>query len=92
MVAVLLYVLVAVAILFPFLVVPEVLERWGYDPKSRFVRALVWATFVLFLAVPAVLSGSVWSALSPAEWLLLLIALTFAGLWEYHRLHPDTFP
>ncbi len=92
MVAVLLYVLVAVAILFPFLIVPEILERWGYDPKSRFVRILVWSVFVLFLVVPAVLSGALWTALSAAEWLVLLIAVILASLWEYHRLHPDTFP
>lgn len=89
---VLLYLLVAVAILFPFVVVPEILERWGYDPKSRFVRLLVWSVFAVFLLVPATLSGALWSALTPADGLLIVIAVTLAILWEYHRLHPGEFP
>ncbi len=92
MVEVLLYVFVAVAILFPFVIVPEILQRWGYDTKSRFVRVVVWSVFVTFLIVPAALSGALWANLSPADWVVLALVVTFAALWEYHRLHPDTFP
>ncbi len=92
MVDLLLVVLVVVAILFPFLVVPEILERWGYDPKSRFVRLLVWSTFVLLLLIPAALSGALWNVLGPGDWLLLFGAVAFAMLWEYYRLHPGEFP
>ncbi len=88
----LLYVLLAVAILVPFVVVPEVLERWGYDPKTRFVRLLVWSCFAILVVVPAVLSGALWTALGPGDWLLLFGAVVFAMLWEYYRLHPGTFP
>lgn len=89
---VLLLMLVAVAILFPFLVVPEILERWGYDAKSRFARLVVWSCFLVLILVPAVLSGVLWNLMGPAGWLLLLAAVAFAMLWEYHRLHPWEFP
>ncbi len=92
MVDVLLYVLIAVAVLFPFVVVPEILERWGYNPRSRFVRAVVWTTFALFLLVPATLSGALWTYLGPADYILIFGAVAFAMLWEYHRLHPGEFP
>lgn len=92
MVAVFLYVLVAVAILFPFVVVPEILERWGYDPKSRFVRLLVWTVFTVFLLVPATLSGALWTAVTPGDAVIAIFAVTLAILWEYHRLHPGEFP
>jgi len=89
---VLLYLLIAVAILVPFVVVPEVLERWGYDPRSRFVRLLAWTTFALLLLVPAALSTALWTVLGPGDWLLLFGAISFAMLWEYYRLHPGKFP
>jgi uncharacterized membrane protein YoaK (UPF0700 family) len=88
----LLYVLIALAILVPFVVLPEILERWGYEPRSRFVRLLVWSCFLLLLLVPAVLSGALWTVLGPADWLILFGAISFAMLWEYYRLHPGTFP
>lgn len=88
----LLYALIAFAILFPFVVVPEILERWGYDPKSRFARLVVWSTFVVLLVVPGALSGALWNALGPADWLILFGAVSFAMLWEYYRLHPGEFP
>ncbi len=92
MVELLLVALVFVAIIFPFLVVPEVLERWGYDPKSRFVRALVWATFLTLVLVPAALSGFLATVTSPGDWLILTGAILLAVFWEYYRLHPGRFP
>ena len=85
-------VLVAVAIVVPFVVVPEILERWGYDPRSRFVRLLVWSCFALLLVVPVLLSGSAPTVFGAGQWLLLFAAVAFAMLWEYYRLHPGEFP
>jgi len=92
MVEFLLIVLVFVAILFPFVVVPEILERLGYDPKSRFVRAIVWATFLILVLVPAALSGFLATVTSPGDWFILAAAILFAVFWEYYRLHPGAFP
>lgn len=88
----LLLVLIAVAILFPFLIVPEILERWGYDPKGRFVRVIVWATFLLLVLIPAAASGFLATVTSPGDWLILAGAILFAVFWEYYRLHPGRFP
>ena len=55
MVDLLLIALIFVAILFPFVVVPEILERAGYDPKSRFVRIVVWSCFLIFVIAFAML-------------------------------------
>jgi len=84
--------LVFVAILFPFVVVPEILERAGYDPKSRLVRIVVWSCFLILVLVPAALSGFLATVTSPVDWLILFGAIAFAMLWEYHRLHPGKFP
>ncbi len=88
----LLIVLVFVAILFPFVVVPEILERWGYDPKGRFVRVLVWATFLLLVLIPAAVSGFLATVTSPLDWFILFAAIVVAMVWEYYRLHPGEFP
>ncbi len=88
----LLIALVSVAILFPFVVVPEILERWGYDPKGRFVRVVVWSTFLILVLVPAALSGFLATGTSLADWLILFVAIVVAVLWEYYRLHPGEFP
>jgi len=92
MVDLLVIALVFIAILFPFVVVPEVLERWGYDPKGRFVRLVVWATFLILVLLPAALSGFLSTVTSPGDWLILAGALAIAMLWEYYRLHPGRFP
>ncbi len=92
MVELLLIALVFVAILFPFLIVPEIMERWGYDPKGRLVRAVVWATFLILVLVPAALSGFLATVTSPGDWLILAGAILLAAFWEYYRLHPGRFP
>lgn len=92
MVDLLVIALVFVAILFPFVVVPEILERWGYDPKGRFVRLIVWATFLILVLLPAAVSGFLATVTSPVDWLILLGAILFAMFWEYYRLHPGRFP
>lgn len=80
------------AVLVAFVVVPEVLERRGHDPKGAYVRAWVWGTFLALVLVPAALSGYLFTVTNPAEWFLLGIALVVAIAWEYYRLHPKTFP
>ncbi len=92
MVELLLISLVFVAIIFPFLVVPEIMERWGFDPKGRFVRALVWTTFLVLVLLPAALSGFLATVTSPGDWFILAAAVLFAGFWEYYRLHMGRFP
>ncbi len=92
MVDFLLIALIFVAIVFPFVVVPELLERAGHDPKGRFVRILVWACFLILVLLPAALSGFLATVTSPVDWLILVGAIAVAMLWEYYRLHPGQFP
>ncbi len=87
MVDLLIVALVFVAVLFPFLVVQEALERWGYDRRSFFVRIVVWSTFLILVLLPAALSGYLGS-IGPIGWGLLFLVIVFAMAWEYHRLHP----
>ncbi len=79
------------AIIVAFVLVPEVLERRGYDPRSRFVRGVVWATFLFIVLVPAAFSGFLFSVTHPVEWLILFFGLSVAILWEYYRLNPAKF-
>ncbi len=80
------------AVVVPFVVVPEILERRGYNPRSAFVRAIVWASFVGIVFVPAALSGFLFSVTNPADWLLALGFLAVAILWDYYRLNPEKVP
>jgi len=81
-----------VAVLVPFLVVPELLERRGYNPRSAFVRGIVWTSFLAIVLVPAAAVGYVFSITNPVEWLLGLGFLTIAILWDYYRLNPEKVP
>ena len=81
-----------VAVLVPFLVVPELLERRGYNPRSAFVRAIVWASFLAIVLVPAAAVGYLFSITNPVEWLLGFGFLTIAILWDYYRLNPEKVP
>src|SRR5256885_16993211 len=83
---------IAVAIVVPFVVVPEILERRGYNPRSAFVRAIVWTSFVGIVFVPAVLTGFLFSVTNPADWLLAFGFLAVAILWDYYRFNPDKAP
>lgn len=80
------------AILVPFVVIPEVLERRGYEPRSRLVRGIVWASFLLIVFVPAIASGFVFSVSNIADWLLFVVAMAVAILYDYYRLNPDKVP
>jgi hypothetical protein len=83
---------IAFAILVPFVVIPEILERKGYDPRSRFVRGLVWASFFLIVFVPAVASGFIFTVRNPADWAYVGVALVVAILYDYYRLNPGKIP
>ena len=83
---------IAVAIVVPFVVVPEILERRGYNPRSGFVRAIAWATFLAIVLVPAASSGFLISVGNPADWVIFLVAMIVAILYDYYRLNPDKVP
>ncbi|HYU05830.1 MAG TPA: hypothetical protein VEM77_01450 [Thermoplasmata archaeon] len=81
------------AVVVPFVVVPEVLERkGGYNPRSGFVRGVVWASFLAIVLVPAIASGFLFSVTNPADWLIFLVAIAVAVLYDYYRLNPDKAP
>jgi len=80
------------AIVIPFLIVPEVLERRGYDPRSRLVRALVWASFLAIVLIPAAASGLLLSVTNPVDWLIFGAAMIVAVLYDYYRLNPSKVP
>ncbi len=81
------------AIVVPFVVVPEILERkGGYNPRSRFVRAVVWASFLAIILVPAIASGFLPSVTNLVDWLIFLVAMAIAVLYDYYRLNPEKVP
>ena len=82
-----------VAIVVPFVVVPEILERrGGYNPRSGFVRGVVWASFLAIVLVPAIASGFLPSVTNPADWLIFLVAMAVAVQYDYYRLNPEKVP
>src|SRR5690348_2636929 len=89
---VLLFGAIVVAIVVPFVVIPEILERRGYNPRSGFVRAVVWAAFLAIVLVPAASSGFLISVTSPADWVIFLVAMIVAILYDYYRLNPERVP
>ena len=84
---------VIIAVVVPFVVVPEVAQRLGYNPQSARVRTIVWLTFLAILFVPAVvLAPGFLPGVSAADWLLFLVAVVVAILYDYYRLNPDRVP
>ncbi len=79
----------ASAVLGSFVVVPELLERKGYNPRSGFVRCFVWASFLLVVFVPAGISGFLFSVRNVADWAYLAVGLLVAILYDYYRLNPE---
>ena len=81
------------AIIVPFVVVPEILERrGGYNPRSAFVRGVVWVSFFAILLIPAAASGFLFSVTNLVDWLLFFVAVVVAILYDYYRLNPDKGP
>jgi hypothetical protein len=83
---------VCVAIVVPFVVIPEILERRGYNPRSGLVRGIVWASFLLIVFVPAMVSGFVFTVSNIADWLIFVVAMAVAILYDYYRLNPQKVP
>lgn len=83
---------IAVAIVVPFVIIPEILERRGYNPRSGFVRAVAWATFLTIVLIPAASSGFLISVTNPADWVLFVVAMIVAILYDYYRLNPERVP
>lgn len=81
-----------VGVIVPFLVIPEILERYGYNPRSPLVRAIVWASFLAIVFIPAAATGYIFSVTNPVDWLIGLGFLLLAILWDYYRLNPDKVP
>ncbi|MCI4371050.1 MAG: hypothetical protein L3J78_00190 [Thermoplasmata archaeon] len=80
------------AVVIPFAVVPEILERLGYDPRSGAVRALVWASFLAIVMIPAAAVGFLFSVTNVVDWLIFLVAMAVAILYDYYRLNPTKIP
>lgn len=81
-----------VAVVVPFLIIPEILERLGYNPRSAFVRGIVWASFLAIVSIPAAATGYLFSVTNPVDWLLFLGFVGVAVLWDYYRLNPEKVP
>jgi hypothetical protein len=90
--ALLLFGLMAFAFLVPFAVVPEIMGRKGYNPRSWAVRRVVWITFLVIVFAPALASGLLLTVRNPADWGILIAALVVAILYDYYRLNPDKVP
>src|SRR5437867_13019362 len=90
--AILLFGAICASIIGPFVVVPEILERMGLNPRSGVVRGLVWTTFLLLLLVPAILSGFVFTVRNLVDCVIFAVALTVAILFYYYRLNPQKVP
>ena len=88
----LLFGVIAVAIVVPFLIIPEILERRGHNPRSGLVRAIAWVTFLAIVLIPAASSGFLISVANPADWVIFLVAMTVAILYDYYRLNPEKVP
>jgi len=68
---------VFIAIIVPFVIVPEIAERTGRNPRSARVRLAVWVTFLLILFVPAIaLAPGLLGGASWADWLV------FGARWQ----------
>jgi hypothetical protein len=88
----LLFAAIAATILWSFVVVPELMERRGFNPRSGFVRGLVWISFLLIVFLPAVVTGYVFSVRNPADWVIFGLAMTVAILYDFYRLNPEKIP
>ena len=84
---------VFIAIIVPFVIVPEIAERTGRNRRSAHVRLAVWVTFLLILFVPAIaLAPGLLGGASWADWLVFGGAMAVAILYDYYRLNPDRHP
>jgi hypothetical protein len=87
-----LFAAIAATILWSFVVVPEIAERKGYNPRSAFVRGLVWASFLSIVFIPAIANGFIFSVSNVADWGIFALAMLVAILYDYYRLNPEKVP
>src|SRR2546430_11095956 len=80
------------AILLPFVVVPEIFERLGHNPRRAFVRGFVWTLFLAIVLVPAAATGFLFSVTNVAVWVAFILALAVPIPYGYHRLNPIKVP
>jgi hypothetical protein len=80
------------AILVPFVVVPEIFERLGHNPRRAFVRGVVWALFLAIVLIPAAATGFLFSVTNLVDWILFVLGLVVAILYDYYRLNPTKIP
>lgn len=80
------------AVLISFVVVPEILERLGYNPRTAVVRGIVWISFLAIVLIPAILTGFLFSVRNIADWVLFVVFLLVAVLYDYYRLNPEKIP
>jgi len=52
----------------------------------------VWTSFLAIILVPAIASGFLFSVTNLVDWLLFLVAMAVAVLYDYYRLNPDKAP
>ncbi len=79
-------------ILVAFVIVPEILERRGYNPRSARSRAIVWLTFLAIVLTPAAATGFLFSVTNLVDWLIFAAAISVAVLYDYYRLNPSRIP
>src|SRR5438445_12170916 len=80
------------AILLAVVVVPEIFERLGHNPRRAFVRGVVWTLFLAIVLVPAAATGFLFSVANVVDWVLFILALAVAILYDYYRLNPTKVP
>ena len=80
------------ALLVPFVVIPEILERRGYNSRGRLVRGIVWISFLVIILVPSAAGGFLFSVGNPADWGIFALAMIVAILYDYYRLNPTKVP
>src|SRR5207245_8837708 len=80
------------ALVLPFVVVPEIFERLGHNPRRAFVRGVVWTLFLAIVLVPAAATGFLFSVANVVDWVLFILALAVAILYDYYRLNPTKVP
>ncbi len=83
---------ICTAITVPFVLIPEILQRYGYNPRSRFVRGIVWISFLAIVMVPAAASGFLFSVGNVADWAIFVVAMIVAIAYDYYRLNPEKIP
>src|SRR5437870_2456217 len=68
------------------------LDEFAARPAYPFEASIAWATFLAVVLVPAASSGFLGSVGNPADWVIFLVAMLVAILYDYYRLNPEKVP